>query len=178
MMEETAVESYLNWIKNNGGSFKKIEFKNGILSINRIHILETKDLRIIVIDTDGVGCVYTTQVVAENENFATVPFKLCITEKMARKTLPDLDSFSGRIVQTLYLLLQRHLGEGSFYWPYINILPKIIKTPLFFDEHDMKFIQNTNLESATRERKAALFLDFEKLLEHLPEEIDKNDITW
>jgi hypothetical protein len=42
MMEETAVESYLNWIKDNGGSFKKIEFKNGILSINKMYILEAK----------------------------------------------------------------------------------------------------------------------------------------
>ncbi|KAI8645189.1 hypothetical protein BD408DRAFT_450306 [Parasitella parasitica] len=129
------------------------------------------------VDSQGVGCVYTTQRVEENENFAAVPFKLCITEKLARKALPDLGSFSGRVVQTLYLLLQRHLREDSFYWPYINILPKVIKTPLIFDEHDMRFIQNTNLESTTRERKAALFLDFEKLLEHLPEEIDKNDIT-
>ncbi|CAO0790009.1 unnamed protein product [Mucor circinelloides] len=156
-MEETAVESYLNWIKENGGSFKKIEFKH---------------------DVEGVGCVYTTGRVEEDENFATVPFKLCITEKQARKTLPDLASFSGRIVQTVYLLLQKHLGEGSFYWPYINILPKVIKTPLIFDDSDMRYIQNTNLESATRERKAALFLDFEKIVEHLPQEIYKDDITW
>ncbi|CEP16037.1 hypothetical protein [Parasitella parasitica] len=157
MLQETAMETYLNWIKANGGTFKKIEFKH---------------------DSLGVGCVYTTQTVQEDENFATVPFKLCITENLARKALPDLGSFSGRIVQTLYLLLQRHSREDSFYWPYINILPKVIKTPLVFDDHDMRFIQNTNLESTTRERKAALFLDFEKLLEHLPEEIDKNDITW
>ncbi|CAO3648430.1 unnamed protein product [Mucor fragilis] len=156
-MEETAVESYLNWIKENGGSFKKIEFKH---------------------DTQGVGCVYTTDRVEEDENFATVPFKLCITEKQARQALPDLASFSGRIVQTVYLLLQKHLGESSFYWPYINILPKVIKTPLIFDDSDMRYIQNTNLESATRERKAALFLDFEKMVEHLPQEIYKDDITW
>lgn len=114
----------------------------------------------------------------EDENFATVPFKLCITEKQARQALPDLASFSGRIVQTVYLLLQKHLGESSFYWPYINILPKVIKTPLIFDDSDMRYIQNTNLESATRERKAALFLDFEKMVEHLPQEIYKDDITW
>lgn len=114
----------------------------------------------------------------EKENFASVPFKLCITEHVARKELPNLTEFSGRIVLSLFLLLQKRLGEKSFYWPYINILPKTIKTPLFFDEHDLKFIENTNLESATRDRKAALYKDFTKLLEHLPEGVDKNDVKW
>lgn len=89
-----------------------------------------------------------------------------------------MTEFSGRIVLSLFLLLQKQLGEKSFYWPYINILPKSIKTPLFFDEQDLKFIENTNLESAARDRKAALYEDYTRLLEHLPEGVDKNDVKW
>lgn len=78
----------------------------------------------------------------------------------------------------MFLLLQKQLGEKSFYWPYINILPKTIKTPLFFDEYDLKFIANTNLESAARDRKAELYKDFDRLLEQLPEGVDKNGVSW
>ncbi|GAA5811478.1 hypothetical protein MFLAVUS_004915 [Mucor flavus] len=124
------------------------------------------------------SCVYTTDTVQENENFASVPFKLCITEKVARQSLPNLTEFSGRIVLSLFLLLQKQLAEKSFYWPYINILPKTIKTPLLFDENDIKFIANTNLESAARDRKAELFKDYNRLLEHLPEGVDKNGVSW
>lgn len=122
--------------------------------------------------------MYTAETVKENESFASIPFKLCITEHVARKALPNLQQFSGRIVLCLFLLLQKQLGEKSFYAPYINMLPKIIKTPMTFDEQDLKFIENTNLESVTRERKAALLNDFNQLLEHLPEGVSKNDVSW
>jgi hypothetical protein len=131
-----------------------------------------------MLDGEGVGCVYTTAEVIENENFASVPFKLCITERVARENLPTLKDFSGRIALSFFLLLQKQIKEKSFYWPYINILPKEVKTPLFFDENDLKFIANTNLESAARDRKAALFDDFNRALEYLPEGVDKNDIVW
>jgi hypothetical protein len=132
----------------------------------------------VTVDSEGVGCVYTTDIVRENETFASIPFKLCITEHVARKALPNLKFFSGRVVSSLFLLLQKQMGEKSFYSPYINILPKTIKTPMVFDENDMKFIENTNLESVTRERKAALFDDYNRLLDHLPEGVDKNDVLW
>lgn len=132
----------------------------------------------LVLDGEGVGCVYATTEIEENESFATIPFKVCITEDIARKELPNLKEFSARTVSCLYLLLQKQLGEKSFYWPYINILPKEVKTPLLFDEDDFKYIANTNLESVTKERKAALLSEFERALEHLPESTRKEDFTW
>lgn len=125
-----------------------------------------------------MGCVYATTEIEENESFATIPFRFCITEKLAREELPSLEEFSARTVLSFYLLLQKRLGEKSFYAPYINILPKEIKTTLLFEQDDFKYIANTNLESVTKERKAALLSEFERALEHLPENMRKTNITW
>jgi hypothetical protein len=125
-----------------------------------------------------IGCVYTTDTVDENENFASVPFKLCITERVARKSLPTLTDFSGRMVLSLFLLLEKKRGKESFYWPYINILPETIKTPLVFNQSEWNYIKGTNLESATRDRKAGLLKDFNRLLESLPKGISKDDVQW
>lgn len=103
---------------------------------------------------------------------------MCITEKLAREELPSLEEFSARTVLSFYLLLQKRLGEKSFYAPYINILPKEIKTTLLFEQDDFKYIANTNLDSVTKERKIALLSEFERALEHLPDNIRKMDITW
>ncbi|EIE82103.1 hypothetical protein RO3G_06808 [Rhizopus delemar RA 99-880] len=127
-------------------------------------------------NSQGEGCVYTTDTVKENEKFATVPFSICITEKVARNAFPTLTGFSGRVLQSLFLVQQKNLGKKSFYFPYINILPKKIVTALHFDENDMNYIKKTNLELALRERKTALRDDFDKLLKNLPEGMSKEDI--
>ncbi|RCH80486.1 hypothetical protein CU098_001171, partial [Rhizopus stolonifer] len=97
---------------------------------------------------------------------------------MARKVLPSCSEFSGQAVAALFLLLEKIKGEASFYWPYINILPKIIKTALFFDHHDLTFIQNTNLDSVIKERKNKLVAEYQGLLNKLPGTIDKSKVTW
>lgn len=130
------------------------------------------------IDLQGEGCVYTIDTIKENEKFATVPFSICITEKVARNAFPNLNGFSGRLLQSLFLVQQKNLREKSFYFPYINILPKKITTALYFDENDMKYVSKTNLESALIERKTTLKNDFDRLLRSLPEDIKKEDINW
>jgi hypothetical protein len=107
-----------------------------------------------------------------------MPNKICISDPVARKALPGLSKFSGRVVLSLFLTVQKHLGPKSFYWPYINILPKAVKTSLYFDENDMEYIKNTNLEAATNTRREELFGEFNEMLAHLPTDIDKNKILW
>lgn len=42
----------------------------------------------------------------------------------------------------------------------------------------MAYLQKTNMELAVRERKAALQSEFMRLLEHLPENVHKEDVRW
>ncbi|KAI9472415.1 MAG: hypothetical protein EXX96DRAFT_489817, partial [Benjaminiella poitrasii] len=129
-------------------------------------------------DHDGIGGVYTIDIISENEMIISIPSSICITERIARQAFPTLSEFSSRVVLCLFLLIEKQKGSDSFYWPYINIIPREIKTTLCFDENEMKFIENTNLEFTTRERKNVLRNEFEKLLEKLPSQIEKNQVTW
>lgn len=127
---------------------------------------------------DNIGCVYATDTIAENDSFATMPFKICISDPVAREALPGLEKFSGRVVLSLYLTIEKLRGEKSFYWPYINILPREIRTSLYFNEQDFQYIKNTNLEAATKTRRDELFEEFNQLLNHLPASVDKEKVTW
>ncbi|KAG0168983.1 hypothetical protein DFQ28_005287 [Apophysomyces sp. BC1034] len=156
-MSELAMNEYIAWIKDNGGSFRKLDFKN---------------------DVSGIGSVYATETVNENESFATVPFRLAITETVARKTFPYLSDVSCRIVMSLFLVHEKLAGDGSFYAPYLNVLPEKIMTPFFYNEDDMRYLENTNLATATGERKKAVFEAFQQVLGRLSNDIKREQITW
>ncbi|KAI8890857.1 hypothetical protein K501DRAFT_34316 [Backusella circina FSU 941] len=47
-------------------------------------------------------------------------------------------------------------------------------TPLYFDESDMNYIKNTNLELATKERKSNLMEEYKEAVRNLTQ----NDISW
>lgn len=51
-------------------------------------------------------------------------------------------------------------------------------TTLFFDEEDMRYLENTGLEASTRARKAAVFADYQRLLNDLPSGVSKDQISW
>ncbi|KAI4187930.1 MAG: hypothetical protein LQ348_003993 [Seirophora lacunosa] len=58
-----------------------------------------------------------------------------------------------------FLIEQYHLGEQSFWWPYIRILPDPssehpFDTPLYYSDDDLKWIQGTSLEHSRRKMEA------------------------
>ncbi|KAI4284577.1 MAG: hypothetical protein L6R35_004872 [Caloplaca aegaea] len=58
-----------------------------------------------------------------------------------------------------FLIEQYHLGEQSFWWPYIRILPDPLSeypfdTPLYYNDDDLKWIQGTSLEHSRRNMEA------------------------
>ncbi|CAO3643652.1 unnamed protein product [Cunninghamella blakesleeana] len=153
---DMARDIYIDWIKKHGGLFCKLE---------------------LVKDKEGNGrSVFATENVDDNEKIATLPFKLAITEIVARKSFPGLDDFSCRMVMSLYIAHQKAIGS-SFYAPYLNILPTVIKTPFFFNEDELKYLENTNLAISVRERLQNIKSDYDNLLNHLQEDVKKL-VTW
>jgi histone-lysine N-methyltransferase SETD3 len=57
------------------------------------------------------------------------------------------------IIAVFFLAYQDVLGENSFWWPYIQALPREFDTPLWFTEHEMLYLHGTSLEKAKRERE-------------------------
>lgn len=129
-------------------------------------------------DGDNIGGVYTKEDVSSGETLATLPFRLAITSLQARNEFPTLGQFSSRVVLSLYLVQQKLLGAKSFYWPYIRMLPETIMTPMTFGEEDMRLLDNTNLAASVRERKKNLFNSFQSLIKVLPENVEKELVTW
>lgn len=129
---------------------------------------------IVFIDQDGIGSVYASQPVEENETLATLPFRLAITEPVARRAFPSLHAYSCRAVMSAFVAQQKNLGSQSFYAPYLDVLPPKIMTTLFFDDDDMRFIENTALATATVERKASIYEEYQKL----SKEPGVDNISW
>ncbi|KAI9020709.1 hypothetical protein CLU79DRAFT_213223 [Phycomyces nitens] len=151
----SSMDRYLDWIACHGGTYAKLDFRR---------------------DQETNGTVHATQTVYPNDTFATVPFKITITEKVARKAFPDLQDVSCRNVMALFVAHQTLLGDQSFYAPYLDILPRQISTPFFWDDEDLGYLDQTNLATAVRERRQNIFNDYEALLPRLGELRTK--ITW
>ncbi|KAL1932934.1 hypothetical protein VTP01DRAFT_8612 [Rhizomucor pusillus] len=151
------VQDFIHWLQSNGCHFDKFAFKK---------------------DGENIGGVYAKEDVSNGETLATLPFRMAITSLQARNEFPTLSQFSSRVVLTLYLLQQKILGEKSFYWPYIRMLPESIITPMSFEQEDMKLLENTNLAASVPERKQSLFNDFQSLIKVLPASVDEAKLTW
>ncbi|KAI9488531.1 hypothetical protein BDB00DRAFT_847661 [Zychaea mexicana] len=148
------LDQYIHWLKENGATYEKLDFKA---------------------DAEGIGSVYATTKVNNGECLATLPFRLAITEKVARNALPTLNQHSSRNVVALFLAQQKKLADKSFYAPYLNMLPEKIMTGLCFEENDMRYLENTNLFLAIEGRKQNVFNDFQRLIGDSPE---SKDVTW
>ncbi|KAI7851659.1 hypothetical protein BDC45DRAFT_445296, partial [Circinella umbellata] len=133
-----------------------------------------------IIDSEGIGSVYATTKVGAGESLATLPFRLAITEKVARNALPNLDQHSCRNVMSLFLAQQKKIGNESFYAPYLNILPEKIMTGLCFDKNDMRFLENTTLYHSIEERRQNVYNEFQQLIKDSPENknITCDEFLW
>ncbi|KAI8147791.1 hypothetical protein BJV82DRAFT_306933 [Fennellomyces sp. T-0311] len=147
------VNQYIQWLKDNGAVYEKLDFRP---------------------DSDGVGSVYATATVHEGERLATLPFRLAITEKVARETLPDLNDHSSRNVMAYYLAQQKNVGDKSFFAPYLNVLPEKIITGLLFDDNDLRYLENTSLYVTIGERRKKVSEDFQRLSAQVP----NGNVTW
>ncbi|KAI9319676.1 hypothetical protein BX666DRAFT_1915131 [Dichotomocladium elegans] len=149
-------DRYLEWLRDNQAVFEKFELKN---------------------DEHGIGSVYAGASVEPGETLATLPFRLAITEPVARNQYRSLSAYNCRIVMSVFVAQQKKLGASSFYWPYLAMLPEKIMTALHFDDQDMQFLANTPLAISVAERKAEAYRDYE-LVSKEPVVVENGGLTW
>jgi len=59
-----------------------------------------------------------------------------------------------------FICRQKLLGQCSFWWPYMRILPADFSTPLYaFDHDDMGFLDGCNMDARVVEAKRAAWKD-------------------
>ncbi|KAK3823692.1 MAG: hypothetical protein JOS17DRAFT_310179 [Linnemannia elongata] len=176
---------FVDWLTANGASFPKLEFRE---------------------DADGCGSVYASADIAEDEVFLIIPFeRIVITNALARNHLP-LSSASAQLLDSrtaisLFLIQQKagtatanqssdNLEEkrgsdssssatGSFYKPYLDMVPERIHTALEFDDQDMEHLRGTNAYMVVKELKENLRTKYDKTMEAVGDELTvEQGYTW
>lgn len=88
-------------------------------------------------------------------------------------------------ILTRFMLVDEYLqGSESFWWPYIDMLPNPsedpapFNTPLWFNEEDSRWLEETNVAAAARDRDTAWHKEFHDGLLILQQSGYSKEITW
>ncbi|CAO3664498.1 unnamed protein product [Umbelopsis ramanniana] len=150
------LNTFLAWLKANGANLEGLSFGA---------------------DKSGMNGVILTKDFESDQAYATIPFKLMITEPLVRQRYPQLNHLSSRAVMSLFLSSEWQKGAESFWMPYLSAIPNRIMTSMMFDEQDLQILQGTNLQLGTISRRNFLYSEYEKIVEILPES-ERKGFTW
>jgi len=128
-------------------------------------------------DESGMNGVILTKAFEDNQAYASIPFKLMITEPLVRTKYPELSNLSSRAVMSLFLSSEWQKGSDSFWSPYLSVIPNRIMTSMMFNDDDIKFLEGTNLKLGTINRRNFLYEEYKKILEIIPES-ERKGFTW
>ncbi|KAL1449894.1 hypothetical protein WDU94_002366 [Cyamophila willieti] len=92
----------------------------------------------------------TKSVLNKGDVLVNIPLSLLITARTVcnspiYKYLNENVKYDGHEILAFYLVWEKHLNEQSFWYPYINMLPEQLSTPLFWSSeplHLPKFISD------------------------------------
>ncbi len=183
------MEHFTDWFAANGGLFHKSiqlgERKNGE------YFLHLRPEHSIEVNEEIVSCPN-----ALTFNYLTLKIK----DYNGYRSKIDASSLSQDIYIRLALMEQYLLGEKSFWWPYISILPQplllnvdprpssknevesfqreSLHTPLFFDEEDMLWLNGTNVGTATGNRADDWRTEFEQSKGAFKEKDERKQDRW
>lgn len=127
------------------------------------------DVRIVFDDTGSNGFYLVAARAIDSPTVARCPLRLTLSflcldhsQDVVAHVHSPLQSCLGKVpdivLNYLFLMEQRCLGNRSLWHPYIACLPEpgTMNTPIWFTEEDMECLQGTNLLQATRARQQGL----------------------
>ena len=115
------------------------------------------------------------------DEIVSCPHSLTLSVLNAENTNPswpkllDIPADRAAEILTRFFLIEEFLmQEASFWWPYIRMLPQpdrreSLTTPIWYDEQDLIWIADTNLEGARLSRIEAWEAEHRSLVEALDE---------
>jgi len=144
----------------------------------------------------GLGFVTERNVTRDNSIVAFIPYSILLNAtkicKYAKEKAPKLEEtfntltmegkhLSERDIFIIFLLYERLAsggggGETSSLWkPYIDILPRTLHTPLFYDQTLRACLEGTNLKPAVDAKYNKLKKEYESLRSLFNKWSDRND---
>eukprot|EP00658_Telonema_sp_P-2_P038975 TRINITY_DN2787_c0_g2_i6.p1 TRINITY_DN2787_c0_g2~~TRINITY_DN2787_c0_g2_i6.p1 ORF type:complete len:280 (-),score=57.16 TRINITY_DN2787_c0_g2_i6:771-1610(-) len=133
--DQELVERFNSWIDSNGGDF-------------------WSKIRVGVIPGFRLGAVAKTTI-QEDDVYLEVPWRMVISEDSIRQSEVG-DAFLGMRSRhgldvgdslLLYLLHER-FSSGSFWGPYIDILPRAYEIPFYWTQGDLEELEGTGMPEA------------------------------
>ena len=74
-----------------------------------------------------------------------------------------------RLYLSAFLLQERERGEGSFWKPYLDVLPKSFPThPFFFEPHELELLNGSMLQGLVAFQRKSLVGRYSHLCQHVP----------
>jgi hypothetical protein len=108
--------------------------------------------------------IFSTRPIPSSTTLLSIPSSLFLTASHSYSFLPpSLHSLPSRTLLSLNLLYEKKLGQNSFFYPYIEILPKNVLTPLWYREEEMELLEGTNLEVGVKKRKESLIKEWKAI---------------
>lgn len=92
--------------------------------------------------------------------------------------LNDLDDDSKLI---LFVMHEKFVNPASFWKPYLDLLPEVIDSALYFDDHDLEYLAGTHLSIEIRITQAHLRQSYSEIMAKvsvMPEIFNPSDFTW
>jgi histone-lysine N-methyltransferase SETD3 len=138
-----------------------------MLSLDNSNNIEEDD------GSNEMRSVHATSTIPPQTICVSIPKSCLITVEMGQSTPigqailqsdVELDA-PKHIFLMIYLLYDKKInGQNSFFAPYYNILPKSLRNmPIFWNEHELQYLQGSFLLSQIADRSDAIREDYERI---------------
>jgi len=120
---------------------------------------------------------FTRSEINTNEEIMYIPQEFIITSEISAESeicqkikKAKVEVRSKHTYLASYLLQERDKGQSSWWFPYLDILPKDFESvPLFFKDTELNELQNSIALQKIKDRHDSLQTEFQNLCKHVPE---------
>jgi len=157
----------IEWLQSRGARFEKCEIR---------HIAE------------GCRATFARDRIQQDEEIVFIPKDFIITSEISLKSQicraikeSGVNIRSKHTYLASYLLQERDRGNKSWWFPYIDVLPKkFTNIPLFFEDHELAELKGSIALQKIKDRHDSLRMEYENLCEHVSQmsQWTYNDFVW
>lgn len=156
--DDTVAQDLMNWIRESGGTFPKIEIQQYATEVRGVHATST--------------CVPQEQLLA-------IPLKCLITVEMGQvdtemgrkiSSMRDQVSFAApkHMYLMMFLLEDMKFNLTSRFQPYYRSLPKTLRNmPIFWSEDELEWLRGSPLYEQILDRQESIAQDYARVCEQV-----------
>lgn len=150
-LESAKEKAFVQWLEDNGAKFSdQVELRSYDEEVRGVHARRS---------------------LKANEMLIEVPLQCLITVEMGKATdvgravlEAELELDAPKHVFLMLFLLLDRCNLASFFRPYYDILPKTLANmPIFWDSHELAWLEGSYLLTQIEERKRAIQTDFDAI---------------